>query len=221
MFSIINEARDKSLPALSHLINFAIGLSTVLFVAVGLSGYLTFGDTVNGNVILLYPPGMVTTIARAAIVVMVTFLFPLMFHPARISVNNIYYWLTTHRHAAEPNETQPLVEDEENPAAPKEALVVPFPTVPYVVITTALLVAAYALAVSITLFALVLAVVGATGSTAISFILPGLFGYKLIGSELPVETYAILSLRQASLGLSVWGGLVMVVCLGAIIAGNY
>lgn len=226
MFSIINEASDKSLPALSHLINFAIMLSTVLFVGVGLSGYLTFGDSVNGNVILLYPPGTITTIARAAIVVMVTFLFPLMFHPARISVNNIYYWLTTRSQQTaapaetEAGETQPLVDDE-HAGGPKEAVVVPFPTVPYVVITSLLLAAAYALALSITLFALVLAVVGATGSTAISFILPGLFGYKLIGSELPVETYAILSLRNAALGLSVWGGLVMVVCLGVIIAGNY
>ena len=93
MFSIINEARDKSLTSLTKLVNFAILVSSLLFIVVGLSGYLTFGQDVDGNVILLYPNGITTTIGRFAIVFMVTFSFPLMIHPARISVNNIYYWI--------------------------------------------------------------------------------------------------------------------------------
>ena len=73
MFSIINEARNKSLTSLTKLVNFAIGISSLLFIAVGLSGYLTFGQDVDGNVILLYPNGLTTTIGRFCIVFMVTF----------------------------------------------------------------------------------------------------------------------------------------------------
>lgn len=79
--------------------------------------------------------------------------------------------------------------------------------------TVILLVVGYILAVSVKSFALVLAVVGATGSTAISFILPGLFGYKLIGSELAIISRYEKLLKTLSLLLVVWGVVVMVVCL--------
>lgn len=205
MFSIINEARDKLMQLLGWLINFATITLAVLFIAVGLAGYLTFGDQVDGNIILLYPQAASTTVARFAIVLMVTFSFPLMFHPARISVNNIYYWLTR------TDEPELGPEDEQAPlVAGRKAHVVPFPTPVFMVITLVLLAVAYVLAVSIKLFALVLAVVGATGSTAISFILPGLFGWKLFES---------LAGRGASMALVVWGFAVMVVCLYSTLAG--
>ncbi|CAN3479829.1 vacuolar amino acid transporter 6 [Diutina catenulata] len=205
MFSIINEARDKSMQSLGWLINFATITSAVLFIAVGLAGYLTFGDQVDGNIILSYPQAASTTVARFAIVLMVTFSFPLMFHPARISVNNIYYWLTR------TDEPESGPEDEQAPlVAGRKAHVVPFPTPVFMVITSVLLAVAYVLAVSIKSFALVLAVVGATGSTAISFILPGLFGWKLFESSAG---------RAASMALVVWGFAVMVVCLYSTLAG--
>ncbi|CAN3369508.1 vacuolar amino acid transporter 6 [Diutina catenulata] len=205
MFSIINEARDKSMQSLGWLINFATITSAVLFIAVGLAGYLTFGDQVDGNIILSYPQAASTTVARFAIVLMVTFSFPLMFHPARISVNNIYYWLTR------TDEPESGPEDEQAPlVAGRKAHVVPFPTPVFMVITSVLLAVAYVLAVSIKSFALVLAVVGATGSTAISFILPGLFGWKLFESSAG---------RGASMALVVWGFAVMVVCLYSTLAG--
>ncbi|GAV56029.1 hypothetical protein ZYGR_0AZ02010 [Zygosaccharomyces rouxii] len=53
----------------------------------------------------------------------------------------------------------------------------------FYVITALLLTAMYALALNVDSFATVLAFVGATGSTSISFTLPGLFGYKLIGTD--------------------------------------
>ncbi|CAN3364480.1 vacuolar amino acid transporter 6 [Diutina catenulata] len=205
MFSIINEARDKSMQSLGWLIHFATITSAVLFIAVGLAGYLTFGDQVDGNIILSYPQAASTTVARFAIVLMVTFSFPLMFHPARISVNNIYYWLTR------TDEPESGPEDEQAPlVAGRKAHVVPFPTPVFMVITSVLLAVAYVLAVSIKSFALVLAVVGATGSTAISFILPGLFGWKLFESSAG---------RAASMALVVWGFAVMVVCLYSTLAG--
>lgn len=59
----------------------------------------------------------------------------------------------------------------------------PFPDSRFYAITALLLVATYTLALRVKSFAFVLALVGASGSTAISFILPGLFGYKLIGTD--------------------------------------
>lgn len=216
MFSIVNESKDKSLASLSSLVNFAIVTSAALFIIVGLAGYLTFGDIVDGNVILLYPNGWTTTLGRFCIVFMVVFSFPLMLHPSRISVNNIYYWLQVnlHHQNKEVNEDTALLEEvHEEHFDRKEAHIVPFPHHIFTIITTALLILGYTLAITIKSFAFVLAIVGATGSTAISFILPGLFGYKLIGSELVCPSILERLFKQFSLGLTIWGLVVTVVCL--------
>lgn len=226
MFSIINEAADKSLTALTGLVNFTILVASALFIVVGLAGYLTFGSNVNGNVILLYPPAWSATLGKLCIVFMVVFSFPLMIHPARISVNNIYYWVLVNvfgKYPLPPSETTAEEASllSENPAntetlerLPKnKAYIVPFPNTAFYTITAILLVVGYTAAATIKSFALVLAVVGATGSTAISFILPGLFGYKLIGSELDDPSSLEQILKALGLVLAVWGFVVMVVCL--------
>ncbi|KAL6452425.1 AVT6 Vacuolar amino acid transporter 6 [Candida maltosa Xu316] len=217
MFSIINEARDKSLTSLSKLVNFAIFISSLLFIIVGLSGYLTFGQDVNGNVILSYPNGVTTTIGRFCIVFMVVFSFPLMIHPARISINNIYYWIKTnfYQQSESFGETTALLQEQEQQKQGKTHLshVVPFPHINFVIITVSLLIIGYLLAITLKSFALVLAIVGATGSTSISFILPGLFGYKLIGSEQDDPSVLELIFKNLSLGLTIWGVGVMILCL--------
>lgn len=221
MFSIINEAKNKSITNLTLLVYIAISVSASLFIIVGLSGYLTFGTNVTGNVVLSYPKHWSSTLARACIALMVIFSFPLMLHPARISVNNIYYWAQTHythqstssdipsqdNSILEPsNELQPLLSVT---SIPQDPPIVAFPQSRYYIITFALLIVGYVLAISIKSFALVLAVVGATGSTAISFILPGLFGYKLIE---PKSTFELV-LKLSSYVLVIWGFSVMVLCL--------
>ncbi|KAK6465614.1 vacuolar amino acid transporter 7 [Scheffersomyces coipomensis] len=229
MFSIINEAKDKSLSNISKLINFAIILSSIFFIIVGLAGYLTFGDKVTGNVILSYPQAWYNNLGRFSIVFMVIFSFPLMIHPARISVNNIYYFISVNVFdhqivdddddiiiATISNENTsllPNVDSQESQIASKKSNVVPLPHKTFLVITTALLLLGYGLAISITSFAFVLAIVGATGSTAISFILPGLFGFKLIGSESQNPTLKEIILKQLSLALTIWGIAVMLLCL--------
>ncbi|KAM9890571.1 hypothetical protein OXX69_012540, partial [Metschnikowia pulcherrima] len=96
--------------------------------------------------------------------------------------------------------------------------VVPFSNTTFCTITTALLILGYFLAATLDSFALVLAIVGATGSTAISFILPGLFGYKLIGSEKTSPSKTERILRGLALSLTIWGFFVMVVCLYSSLA---
>ncbi|KAI5951795.1 AVT7 [Candida jiufengensis] len=209
MFSIINEAKNKSLPSLVHLVNFAIIISTLLFIVVGLTGYLTFGSSVNGNIILSYPNGVTTWIGRLSIVFMVVFSFPLMLHPARISVNNIYNWAIQEENKLT-EETSLLENNQEEQV---DSRIVPFPEKTFYAITIVLLVVGYILATVINSFAFILAIVGATGSTSISFILPGLFGYKLIGSESDDPSTLEKIFKNLSLALVIWGVLVMITCL--------
>lgn len=228
MFSIVNEAADRSLSSLSTLVNLTILAASSLFIVVGISGYLTFGSLVNGNVIMLYPAAFSTTLGRLCIVFMVVFSFPLMIHPARISVNNIYYWILVHVFGklTTPEALGLLLETEIGPetieagavSEPSKTFIVPLPNSVFFTITTLLLLVGYTAAITIKSFALVLAVVGATGSTAISFILPGLFGYKLIGSDSDDPSSLEHIMKLCSLILVFWGFAVMVVCLYSSLA---
>lgn len=219
LFSIINELKDNSMAHITSVINNSIAISTMVFLAVGISGYLTFGSKTLGNIMLNYNPDSVWVyIGKLCLGSMVMLSFPLLFHPCRIAINNLIVWSEIHfkkdpimpsqqrQTRTSPQESSPIrltVEDEENESLTgldnddvesadiEDTRVLrgnnventPFPNSRFYTITAILLLSMYVLALKIESFALVLALVGATGSTSISFILPGLFGYKLIGTD--------------------------------------
>lgn len=242
MFSVINEQYNNAFHHTKKIAIYAMGLALTLYVLIGGMGYLTFGDHIIGNIIKLYPQSASSTVGRIAIVLLVMLAFPLQCHPARASINHIIYYLQKHL-AASKNSTrtdntanavsesstlivnadQEYIADElieEN--SPQQPQVVPLKGKKFVTITTALLLASYLLAISVSSLARVLAIVGSTGSTSISFILPGIFGYQLIGSEtnstsMPVKTRLF---KYSGLVLALWGVAVMVTCLTATLTMN-
>ena len=219
MFSIINEVEDKSLINLSRILAKGILISAVFLTSVGLAGYGTFGDKVSGNIILQYLNSWTSVLGRLSIACMVIFSFPLMFHPARISAGNIYYYIkniiSPPMEESTTDERSPLIYgSQQNPvSALKSVHVIVMPTKVYMIITSLMLAFAYVMALSVSSFAFVLSIVGATGSTSISFILPGLFGSSLIGTE-QIEVSRIAKIfKKLSSILVVWGICVMLLCL--------
>lgn len=113
----------------------------------------------------------------------------------------------------------------------------------FAAITTAIIVLSYIVAMTVSSLEKVLAYVGSTGSTSISFILPGLFYYKISSPDSPHHQRLMKEdddedegsvdddetllgggglkgglwrktlLRRLSLALAVYGGVVMVTCL--------
>ena len=113
----------------------------------------------------------------------------------------------------------------------------------FAAITTAIIVLSYIVAMTVSSLEKVLAYVGSTGSTSISFILPGLFYYKISSPDSPQhqklmkedddedegsedEDEGLLSggglksglwrkkiLRRLSLALAIYGIIVMITCL--------
>lgn len=114
----------------------------------------------------------------------------------------------------------------------------------FAVITTTIIVLSYITAMTVSSFEKVLAYVGSTGSTSISFILPGLLYYKisapdsahhqkllkedddeeegsdrdddegLLGGSGPrTDSMKRYLLRKLSLGLAIYGFVIMIVCL--------
>lgn len=129
------------------------------------------------------PTGAASTIGKAAIVVLVTFSVPLQVHPCRASLDAVLKWRPNRNSSNNGRTAAPLL-----PTAPAgdHGSTAPMSDLRFAVITTFILTFAYMTALSVTSLDRVLAFVGSTGSTSISFILPGLFYYKISN---PDSTY--------------------------------
>ena len=127
-------------------------------------------------------PSISSTIGKAAIVVLVMFSYPLQVHPCRASVDAVLKWRPTRRlesHGS-PARTAQLL-----PSGRTGGLVREMGDTRFAAITTAIIVLSYIVAMTVSSLEKVLAYVGSTGSTSISFILPGLFYYKISSQDSP------------------------------------
>ncbi|KAI9493525.1 transmembrane amino acid transporter protein-domain-containing protein [Zychaea mexicana] len=187
IFSVYNELKDNSQFQVTKVISSSIGSAAGVYQAIGIMGYLTFGKDVLSNVILEYPQSPFVAGGRLAIVVLVVFSYPLQAHPCRASLDKILAW--------------------RSPEA--RGLKVPPPpsALKYFIMTTTILVGSYLIAITVSELDLVLAFVGSTGSTTISFILPGIFYYKIHEND-PWKPGKI-----SAVCLAIYGILVMGVCL--------
>ncbi|RAL12734.1 uncharacterized protein BO97DRAFT_451409 [Aspergillus homomorphus CBS 101889] len=180
MFSILNEISNNSHFRTTGVVFSSIGSAAATYILVAITGYLSFGNSVGGNIVGMYPPGLYATIGRAAIVMLVMFSYPLQCHPCRASVDAVLRWRpkpsgpsdnSPHRH--------PLLGSRGN-RSPE-----PMSDLRFSIITTTILVLSYVVAMTVSSLEAVLAYVGSTGSTSISFILPGLFYYKISSPDSP------------------------------------
>ncbi|KAK4157417.1 vacuolar amino acid transporter 6 [Chaetomidium leptoderma] len=204
MFSILNELKDNSPISVVAVIGSSIGSAASVYILVAITGYLTFGNDIKGNIVGMYPASIASTIAKAAIVALVTFSIPLQIHPCRASIDAVLRWRpggsssggSNHRSqspssaaaAAAQGNIQPLLPSSASAPSPRGAAavvdshgapVVAMSELRFALVTSAILVLSYVTALNVSSLDRVLAYVGSTGSTSISFILPGLFYYKI------------------------------------------
>ena len=179
MFSILNEISNNSHFRTTSVVTASIGSSALIYILVAVAGYLSFGNATGGNIVGMYPPSLSATMARAAIVVLVMFSYPLQIHPCRASVDAVLKWRWNSKAS---NSSTP---------SPHRLPLLPRPSrqqeemgeTRFAAITTAIIVLSYTVAMTVSSLEAVLAYVGSTGSTSISFILPGLFYYKISSPE--------------------------------------
>ncbi|KTW30624.1 hypothetical protein T552_00340 [Pneumocystis carinii B80] len=160
MFTIVNEIRDNSKKNIVKVIFTSIGLSSSLFLLLAILGYLTFGIRSPENIILGYEYSVVTTIARVAVIVVIMFSYPLQGYPCRVNLDYALSW--------NPKSRKPI-----------DRITSEMSNLRFNVLTCIIIISSYVLAMSIRSFERVLSYVGSIGSTATSFILPGLYYSKL------------------------------------------
>ncbi|KAI5796285.1 transmembrane amino acid transporter protein-domain-containing protein [Peziza echinospora] len=236
MFSILNEIEDNSHKSTTSVITGSIGSAAVIYLLVAITGYLSYGSNVNGNIISMYPPSVASTIGRAAIVILVMFSYPLQIHPCRASIDNILKWRPAKTKSSSGPGSSPLIP---GPIVSKPSTLgggggkegAYMSDLRFAIITSVVLVLSFVVAMSVSSLERVLAYVGSTGSTSISFILPGLFYWKIsdpkaehivhkIDDDEDLETFhadtdswRMRLLRKGALALAVYGFVVMGVCL--------
>ncbi|EDU41619.1 vacuolar amino acid transporter 6 protein [Pyrenophora tritici-repentis] len=242
MFSILNELADNSHFQTTTVIFASIGGACGLYILTGITGYLSYGDNIHGNIVSMYPTAVASTIGRLAIVILVMFSYPLQIHPCRASLDACMKWRPGG--VRKPVEGSPsrnsLMTNTPKPRSPKSA---EMSDLKFAIISTILIIMSFITAMTVSSLEKVLAYVGSTGSTTISFILPGLFYYKISDPESThhqrlvkneddeseyqsgeVEGYVTSEghmnrdwrrglLRNMALALSIYGVVVMVVCL--------
>ncbi|KAI9249639.1 transmembrane amino acid transporter protein-domain-containing protein [Sporodiniella umbellata] len=180
IFSVYNELKDNSRGSITRVIGWSIGSSAFIYEGIAILGYLSFGKNVLSNVIMEYSSSYFVAGGRLAIVILVVFSYPLQAHPCRASLDKVFLW---GNHKPQPSVFK------------------------YFAMTTTILILSYIVAITVTKLDVVLSFVGSTGSTTISFILPGLFYYKIHQKDpwRPGKIMAVI--------LSVYGLLIMTFCL--------
>lgn len=238
IFTIVNEIEDTSQKQINVVLTTAIGGSWLVYLLVAITGYLSYGDSVNGNIVSMYPNSPTANIGRVAIVILILFSYPLQAHPCRASLDKILV-----------SASRAWSGDDEERTRSSQASMRSFGSkvevnkqeeigeLRWTILTTFILVMSYLVAMVVSSLEVVLAYVGATGSTAISFILPGLFYWRITQDS---ETYSALAededrapsvldegprrgrtfMRYAAAALCIYGCVFMVVCLTLNIVGS-
>ncbi|RGB42286.1 transmembrane amino acid transporter protein [Rhizophagus diaphanus] len=201
VFSIYNEHIDNSQASINRVIFSAIGTTATVYQIIGLLGYLSFGDDVLPNVISMYETSVFVTIGRVAFVILILFSYPLQAHPARACLDKIFSFASPSRNGYSKLSSLDMS------------------NIKFIILTTGILISSYVIAILVSKLDLVLAFVGSTGSTTISFILPGMFYYKIHEND-PWDKKKILATFLAFYGLCV-----MAICLTLnikkVASGNY
>ncbi|KAI6164637.1 transmembrane amino acid transporter protein-domain-containing protein, partial [Pisolithus thermaeus] len=159
IFPIFNELKTNSNQRVNIVVGTSIGGAILIYEVIAIFGYLTFGSNVGANIIAMYPSTSVfIAVGQLAIVVLILFSYPLQVQPCRNCLDKIFHFKQVYKPVGSVGRGRNM----------KHAL-----------LTAAIIICGFAIAYNVDDLQMVLSFVGSTGSTTISFILPGLFFWKV------------------------------------------
>lgn len=213
----------------NQVIGYSIGVAFVLYLIVSFCGYATYGSLVQSDILKNYPRNGLTSSARIFVALLVAFSYPLQQHPARRSVMSIVNAAMGLPDASEVAAMEKAKKEkmetgvgsknkEENVEEEDEKETVKLcgydtrtsgDQFRLLAVTVCFLLLSFAVALAVKSLGKVLAFVGATGSTMVSYILPG-FCYYYIFDE---DTGAPAWKRHCALAQGIAGCIIIPVCL--------
>jgi amino acid permease len=110
---ITSRRRDNRHKTTTGSTAIAIAIAITVYLTIGITGYLTFGNSTKSNIISMYPPSnKLVLIGQLLLAVMVSTCFALQCHPARKSFGNVINYLRTMKKRSG---YEPLLDAEESP----------------------------------------------------------------------------------------------------------
>lgn len=192
IFSVFNEIRDRTQARVDFAISGAIALAAVMYLIVAIEGYRTYGASVSSDILRSYPKSLIVTIMRMAIAAMVILSYPLQLNPSRRCITSLIrslgkYYSKRKEAKRQVNVDHCILENMDNHSEDvtdtrdeDSALLDSFSDYfLFVSITCIFLLLSYIVAMLVEDLGIVLSVVGATGSTMVSYILPGIIYVRL------------------------------------------
>ena len=196
IFSVHNSvtSADASPTKMSRLINTCVCISAVIYLAFSSLSYCTFGSDAKPNVFLNYPNiGWPYFVGRLAFVLLAVVSFPLMLHPCRKSLLDIYSRLAGDADLDEASRGDKR----------------------HYVSTVLILAFVYVSAWIVQDLSLISALIGTIAGIPICYILPGIFYTKIMHDREDKRLQCVMS--EA---LGVGGVLMIVACFYGILAGQ-
>ena len=189
MFPVVNELKNPTIKRFDTVSSSAILCAGSMYLLVSLSGYSVYGNEVDPNVLISFPDTPATTVARIFTSLLVAFSYPLLCVPGRTSMMSLLAMY-------DPPEFE-LTKEKQH--------------FRFYMFTAFFLFGSYALAMITSNLGVVLALIGATGSTIITYILPGAAFYVLYPAGEVAEWK-----RKLAYGYVVFGCIIMPFCLAFI-----
>jgi amino acid permease len=160
IFSACNELTDFTIPRINRVIRSCIGIAGLCYVLIATMGYHTYGSAIQSNILRNYPDNYVLAVARILIATNCAFTYPLQCNPCRMSLSLLMHqW--SHRSTVGQIDVH----------LPSELRLT--------ILTAGICILSLGVAMVVDDLGVILSIVGATGSTTISYILPGLIFLKL------------------------------------------
>ncbi|KAG0709322.1 vacuolar amino acid transporter 5 [Suillus ampliporus] len=204
LFPIFNELKTNSQQRMNIVIGTSIGSAIMVYEVIALFGYLTFGSKVGANIIAMYPStSLFIAVGQLAIVMLIMFSYPLQVQPCRNCLDKIF-------HVGAPTKATDSNDGEEEEEEVDVHAVSDMSLFKHTLLTAAITGFGFVVAYFVDDLQMVLSFVGTTGSTTISFILPGLLFWKISRDDPSVSR----TLNRAALALAGYGCCVFVFCSG-------
>lgn len=196
IFTILNETRNASKKRVDHIIRASYGVAGATFAAAAFFGTATYGNKIQENILKSYPQNTPVELTRVLFSLLVVFSYPLQAHPCRTSVLALLRMVRPLRGHVEGGAGAARSDPDEERR--------------FRAVTLGILLFSFGFAVSVERLGVILSVVGATGSTMVSYILPGLI-YIRCFPRWHLKRY--FAMAQLTAGL-----VIMPICLAMIFA---
>jgi len=159
-FSVVNEIREPTAVRIGGVFIFSVSIGLCLYSAVAASGYHTYGDFVQSDLLRNYPQNGLLAVLRLLVAFIETFHYPLQMNPARRSALSLLeLYLDSPQESTRCASTR------------------------YAIVTAVLLVASFSIALIVSDLGVVIGLVGATGSLCVSYVIPGAVFLLLFPAE--------------------------------------